>query len=225
MDHGWLDQIAKGPMKMPATDRMQEPDRSMKLDSEDYENIYLRVREKLWLFWAGMFTVLGGVGLIMAYITINTAAKDIVERYMRSEGFEKALAEQTSKKIADLEAREMKLQASLAKLERRASVAQNLPISVTDNGLTVLSADGRKFFIETGVARGGTTVQFTSQFKNPPFVAVGPVRDSNPTPLPPSPLYPQNMLEVTLHVATSEGFRVPPPQRLFPYYSWIAIGH
>ena len=67
----------------------------MKLDSEDYENIYLRIREKLWLFWASLIALFSGVGLVVLYFSLSAATEKAVNKYIQTETFQKNVIQAT----------------------------------------------------------------------------------------------------------------------------------
>lgn len=203
-------------------DEKQPPVVTMKLDAEDYENIYLRVREKLWLFWAGLFGILGGTGLFIAYISIGSATEAAVNKYVQTEQFAKSIAENTESRLARLEAREKELNGLLAAAEKRVGTLAKLPIAISEHGVTLADANGEKFHIETGHARRGKAVEFQSQFSRPPIVLIASTSDRFGRPAA-DPMATSKDIPVVHMNASSTGFKVP-HNFTRGDYSWIAIG-
>jgi hypothetical protein len=212
---------------MKGTDSVETEGRSphvvtMKLDAEDYENIYLRVREKLWFFWASLFGVLGGTGLLITYFSIGTATEAAVDKYVQTERFAKSIAENTESRLARLEAREKELNSLLAGAEKRVGALAKLPIAISEHGVTLVDANGEKFHIETGQARRGDVVEFHSAFGRPPMVLIASMSDRFGRPAA-DPMATSRDVPVVHVIASSTGFRVP-HNFTRGDYSWIAVG-
>lgn len=163
------------------------PDTShCQLSGDDYENIWLRVKERgtsAFLGFMGLALTLGGViGGVGGYELARRALESEVERYARSDEFRKSLTEYTRQQIPDLHS-------SLETLEHRAgtltgiievhqekiAALQRPPIEVDILGARWTAPDGRSLRIQTGRARlsfGPTEVKFTTPFATDPVVLI-----------------------------------------------------
>lgn len=151
---------------------------SMKLDSEDYENIYLRVREKLWLFWASLIALFGGAGLVVLYFSMSAATEKAVNKYIQTEKFQTNVVQATAAKATELKQRTDAIEASLNTSERRVASLAKLPISIGENGITLMDQSGKKFFIESGTVKDGESIKFQSAFTTPPTVILNVTGDN-----------------------------------------------
>jgi hypothetical protein len=195
----------------------------MKLDSEDYENIYLRIRGKLWLFWAAVFGALGGTGLVVGYFSISSAIEVAVNKYLQTEQFAQSIAKDTESRLARLEERERELARLLAIAEKRAGTVASLPIAITDGGVTLVGSDGAKFHVETGSTKRGEPVLFKSAFSRPPMVLLAPNTDRFGRPAG-EPLTTSKDVSVIRVAASSTGFKNPYVLNSSSGFSWLAIG-
>lgn len=149
----------------------------MKLDSEDYENIYLRIREKLWLFWAYLFLVLGGGALVVLYFSISAATEKAVNNYIQTETFQKDVIQTIEAKASELKQRTDAIEASLNTSEKRVASLAKLPIDIGENGIALMDQSGKKFFVESGVVKDGESVKFQNAFTVPPTVILSTTGD------------------------------------------------
>jgi len=149
----------------------------MKLDSEDYENIYLRIREKLWLFWASLIALFSGVGLVVLYFSLSAATEKAVNKYIQTETFQKNVIQATAAKATELKQRTDAIEASLNTSEKRAASLAKLPISIGENGIALVDQSGKKFFIESGTVKDGESVKFQNAFTLPPTVILNTTGD------------------------------------------------
>lgn len=193
----------------------------MKLDSEDYENIYLRVREKLWLFWASLIALFGGAGLVVLYFSMTAATEKAVNKYIQTETFQKSVIEATAAKATELKQRTDAIEASLNTSEKRVASLANLPIAIGENGIALIDGSGKKFFLESGTVKDGESVKFQNAFTVPPTVILnttgdmfGPYADRITTGRATSAYAPK---------VTNQGFSLrhaTTPRT----YSWVALG-
>ena len=149
----------------------------MKLDSEDYENIYLRVREKLWIFWASMIALFGGAGLIVLYLSISAATEKAVNKYIQTDAFRQNIIQAIAAKTTELKQRTDAIEASLNISEKRVANLAKLPIAIGENGIALMDQSGKKFFVESGVAKDGDSVKFQNAFTVPPTVILSTTGD------------------------------------------------
>ena len=211
---------------MPVVKSLVLPPRTVKLDSEDYENIYLRIREKLWLFWAGLFTFFGGAGLLIAYISIGSATEAAVKQYVGTAGFAKSISDTTSSRLADLDARTMNLTDALTSLEKRAASTKTLPLSVSDHGISIVGVDGVRFNIESGSAKGGELIRFQSAFTRPPMVLITSTSNRAGMQVLEHPAIRSDVQQVTTRTTTAEAFQLPRSTSFASRntFDWVAIG-
>lgn len=193
----------------------------MKLDSEDYENIYLRIREKLWLFWASLIAMFGGVGILVLYFSMSAATEKAVNKYIQTEAFRQSVVQATAAKATELQQRTDAIEASLSVSEKRAATLAKLPIAIGENGLAVIDQSGKKFFIESGTVKDGESVKFQNAFTVPPTVIMNTTGDTFGS-------YDDRITTGRAANAyapkiTSQGFSLrhrPSPRT----YSWVALG-
>lgn len=194
---------------------------TMKLDSEDYENIYLRVREKLWQFWASLLGVLGFAGLVVAYVSISAATEKAVNRYIQTDAFKQNVVQSATAKLTDLKQRTDAIESSLNTSEKRIAGLAKLPIAIGENGIALMDQTGKKFFIESGTVKDGESVKFQNPFSSPPIIilsATGDMFGSYSARITAPPLRNANTPNVK-----NEGFslRYSNSHRT---YSWVAFG-
>lgn len=193
----------------------------MKLDSEDYENIYLRVREKLWLFWASLFALFGGTGLIVLYLSMSTATEKAVNNYIKTEAFQKNVIQAIAAKATELARRADEIEASLNTSEKRVASLANLPIAIGENGVALMDQSGKKFFVESGTVRDGESVKFQNAFTVPPTVLLTTTGDAFGAYA--DRITSSRVANLYAPKVTNQGFslrHVPSPKT----YSWVALG-
>lgn len=150
---------------------------TMKLDAEDYENIYLRVRGRLWRQALALTAVLGisvgGAG----WFFVERAAKKSIDAYVQTDVFKSSLMFAAMERMEGLERRADVLGKEVSEHEKRVGQLANLPVSAGPRGLSVVDANGGKFLLETGEVKAGGVVQFSKAFSTPPTVFMIPVED------------------------------------------------
>jgi len=193
----------------------------MKLDSEDYENIYLRIREKLWLFWASLLALFGGTGLVVLYFSMSTATEKAVNKYIQTETFQKNVIQATAAKANELQKRTDAIEASLNTSEKRVASIAKLPIAIGENGIALMDQSGKKFFVESGAVRDGESVTFQNAFTVPPTVILSTTGDMFGSYA--DRIAPGRVANAYAPKVTNQGFslrHVPSPKM----YSWVALG-
>jgi hypothetical protein len=200
---------------------------TMKLDAEDYENIYLRVRGKLWGQAFALAALLGisvgGAG----WIFVERAAKKSIDAYVQTELFKTAVLSAALGRIEGLEQKANDLSKSVARQEKLVGNLANLPLSAGPEGLSVMDAAGNKFFLEVGEVKAGGSVKFKNVFSRPPLVLMVPVEDRFGRPLGPSLQRTEKDAAVTpMAGVTEEGFTAGHVGAVYRpgRFRWIAIG-
>lgn len=199
---------------------------TMKLDATDYENIYLRVRERLSIFLISVFgaiaAAIGVAGIFTFYHGVNSATEKAVNEFVKTNTFKQSVVDTTSAKTIELQKQADLIAVSLEKSEKRVATLAKLPITVDGNGVAMIGTSGEKFFIETGTAHDGETVKFHNPYKNPPTVIMnvtgdnfGPYRDRFPNERRMNGGYAPNVSAGGFSLAASVNQRT---------YSWVAIG-
>lgn len=156
------------------------------LSGDDYENIWLRVKERGTAAFLGFMglaltlgTVVGGVG---GYELARRALESEVERYARSDEFRKSLTEYTRQQIPDLHSNLETLEHRAGTLagiievhQEKIAALQRPPIEVDILGARWTAPDGRSLRIQTGRAElsfGRTEVKFSTPFATDPVVLI-----------------------------------------------------
>lgn len=197
---------------------------TMKLDGEDYENIYLRVRGKMWKQVAAAiaFVGLGVAGAGWAYMSKLT--EKAIAEYVQSDAFKNGVRADALSRVNDLEKRSQSLTDLIEKQQRAIGGLAQLPLSVTENGLVLVDPKGKQFSIEMGEVVEGEEVKFTSSYKNPPMVLVTSIGERQVIR---TPLSRDRGSMVSISRVTLDGFKMPVGNRVHafkPRYRWIAIG-
>lgn len=201
----------------------------MKLDTEDYENIYLRIRGRLWK--AAIGAVLSGLALlgITSWLALNNQLDKAISAYVASEGFKQAVVASATQRLAAIEQQSVLIQQQLQKQELRAGDIANLPVTATVSSLAVVDRSGQRFYIETGTAAPDDKIIFTKPFSRPPFVALAfkGIQGKKGEPLS-SPLLNRYRSEEARPVDLNErGFSIiqkSNPSMSGSVYDWIAVG-
>ncbi len=151
---------------------------TMKLDSEDYENIYLRVREKLWLFWVTFLGLLGGVSLSVTYVSMSAATEKAVNWYIQTDTFKQNVVQSATAKLTDLKQKTDAIESSLNTSEKRIAGLAKLPIAIGENGIALMDQTGKKFFIESGTVKDGEAIKFQNPFSSQPVIILSATGDA-----------------------------------------------
>lgn len=155
------------------------------LTSEDYENIYLRVKEKVWKGVLGLMafaaTIGGLVGAIGGYELAKRQFDSAISAYTNTDEFRASMISYAQRNLPDMHA-------ELGVLEERASALQHVllerrelleamlqaPLAVSGHGYRLTAADGNSLRLEFGSqrigGRAGTWVQFKEPFRDPPII-------------------------------------------------------
>lgn len=200
----------------------------MKLDESDYENIYLRVRERLWRqIFAAMAIVVAILGITSYGVFVNKIEKiteAAIKQHVESKEFQAAVVESTQSLLRELDKKASEINSKLQLQEIRAAQLAGVPLVVEDNGLFITSISGDTFFIQTGHVLPGEQIAFRRPFKETPAVLLTLDMDS------PDEVTRRIAIKTgdinPIPIATPEGFEIQrgkaPIQPL--KFRWIAIG-
>lgn len=198
---------------------------TMKLDSEDYENIYLRVRGKMWKQVAAAIAFVG-LGVAGAgWLYIGKLSEKAINLYVESEVFKEGVRADAMARLSELETRSKELDRQISEQELALGVMARLPIAASANNLNLIDTAGRKFSIEMGTVEEGEPAVFKNTYSTEPMVLVSLISDE------------QKLLggamaerggEVFGVTFTQTGFLIPSEAK-FKFgskrkYRWIAIG-
>jgi hypothetical protein len=189
------------------------------LTSEDYENIWLRMKERFWKHMLAAVTVaiaLGGVGgFELAKIRLTEA----VSSFTRTDDFIKNLRPlvvehlpELDKHIGELEQREKTLSDALTQRREELVRLSNSGLTIGPRQLALTSNDGRIFRIEAGVLQQSFNgdVKFGIPFSSKPLVFLTPTGTLS-------------RLAPTIEQADERGFSVSGPEH-YSTVQWVAIG-
>lgn len=200
---------------------------TMKLDAEDYENIYLRIRSRLVKMVALGAAFVGVTSLASGYALIKTWSEKAVDTYVSTDAFKNEVLTATLRRLEGLEQRSTELGLSVAKHEKLVGNLASLPLSAGPDGLSVVDTSGSKFLLELGEVKAGGSVKFKNAFSKPPLVLMIPVEDRFGRPLGPSLQRTEKDAAVTpMAGVTEEGFTAGHVGAVYRpgRFRWIAIG-
>lgn len=197
----------------------------MKLDQADYENIFLRVRERLLVQLIAVFSVLFAVIGVTTWVAAKAKVDEITEvavnKYVQSDEFKRNIVTAYQEKLARLEIQADDIAKLVSEHQQMAAKLSEIPIVIDSSGLTLVNKSGNQFRIEMGVASSGAKVLFKSSYKVEPTVLLSV--DSS------------KLDAITLHrmqvkgtavlavSAGPQGFEI--PASVLPVsYRWVALG-
>lgn len=212
------------------------------LTETDYENLWLRIKDKYWKNFWGSMAIVAVFGAFSGYQIARSVLEDSASKYVQTDEFKARIARYTMeslpeyrKSLEEIEQREGRLTIAIANqkdaLDEAIASRQKIlsamtlpPISVAPGTLTFASADGKRIRIDYGSfsskapglasAVGGHT--FTIPFETLPVVIITP---ANP---------PRGRYTVPYGIGelNKEGFNVVAEGSSFggATIHWIAIG-
>ena len=151
------------------------------LTTEDYENIWLRSKDKLrmlFLSYLAMFSVLAALG---AWLLIEKTASAAVNGYIETDRFRTEIVAMYRGNIDELTRRIDDAQKAINIIELDAKALTTIPYAVHENGFSLTAPEGDSIYVEFGHYKGGFGgIKFKSPFTEAPIVVVTPVGRSNP---------------------------------------------
>ena len=149
----------------------QNSDGSYKLLEEDYENIWLRIKDKtrkqVYLVYGAMAAVIALVGFIFIS-NLYTHSKELISRsikeYVKGESFKQQMNETFRDQFKVVDDKLKLINDGLSKLD----IYKSAPLSITDHGFTLVDHKGNYVIVEYGTGK----TKFKSQFREPPVVFI-----------------------------------------------------
>lgn len=153
--------------------RKKQPDTVHKLDSEDYENIYLRLQQRIWRVVLGMFGATSIIAFITFFSVIDSNAEKQIKKTVESKDFQQILISTSMSRLTELEERLARTEAALKQATQQAAKLAELPISIDRNSITFTDNTGEAIQIVFGFTRIGKTT-FQNSFQSPPSIILNP---------------------------------------------------
>ena len=189
-----------------------------KLTTEDYENIWLRIKDKtnkrvlhVYGVVASLFTILTFVFGSGLYFYGQKIIDSAVTSYIKSQKFEHQ-AQETFKAQFNLVDKKLRL---IDKGLDKLAIYKSAPYSISDHGFTLVDSSGNYVIVEHGSGSSSDRIEFKSKFSKPPTVVALAVSDSFP---------PQRERPLAVMSITNEGFSTGKLPHLPMGIKWIAIG-
>ena len=197
----------------------------MKLDQADYENIFLRVRERLLVQLIATFSVLiaviGVTTWVAAKAKIDEITETTVNRYVQSDEFKRNIVTAYHEKLARLEIQANDIAKAVSEHQQKAAQLSEIPIVIDPSGLTLVNKNGDQFRIEMGAASSGAKVQFKSPYKAEPTVLLS-VDSSKLDAIALHRMQAKGTAVLAVS-ASPRGFEI--PTSVLPvHYRWVALG-
>ncbi len=141
------------------------------LNSEDYENIWLRTKDRFlkWYLWILVFFSVASAifGVTIAKIFIEPE----IERYIESDPFKKRVSAHLLERLPELENRVMLARQNIDDLLESMSAIQGLPFEINTGLISLLDKNGERVIIQYGTMSEGT-VTFPVAYSEQPIVLV-----------------------------------------------------
>ncbi len=205
--------------------RMSKRKSMVKLDQDDYENIFLRVRERLLIhLFAAVsvfFAIIGASSWVSAKAKIDELTEVAVNNYIQSDEFRRNVILAYQEKLGRLEARSLDVSKMLAEQQYKIAQLSELPVLIDSNGLSLINKEGHMFRIEMGSAKSGEAVIFKAAYKSKPTVLLS-VEGSALDAIAQHRLQSKGAPVLAVN-ATLRGFEIPPSVYSFTY-NWVAFG-
>lgn len=198
----------------------QNPDSvSYKLTNEDYENIWLRIKNKTRM---QVYITYGGVAAMVTIIAflftqnLLTYSKEYVSHsigdYIKGDNFKQQIKATFQDQFTIVDKKLKLIDDGLEKLE----IYKSAPMNISDHGFTLVDQKGDYIIVEYGTG-SSHNFKFKSKFKQPPIVTATVIS---------SFWSGNNMRERTPSVSsiTKDGFNMTISSILPFEIKWIAIG-
>lgn len=181
------------------------------LTSEDYENIWLRTKDRFlkWYLWVLLFfSVLSG---ILGFSIAKTLIGPEVARYVESDAFKERVSSHLFDRLPRLESRVGIAQANIDDLLQAISAIEGRPFQIEPGIISLLGEAGSRIIIQYGRMSAAMPVTFAVRYTEEPIVVVtnvGGVSAQSST---------------ALFNVTAERFSVPPSPSNHSI-NWLAVG-
>ncbi len=205
----------------------QNPDpASYKLTSEDYENIWLRIKDKTQKQIYKTYGFAAAVVTIIAFIFISnlyTYSKEIVSHfigdYVKSDNFRQQLKATFQDQFTIVDNKLKLIDGGLKKIDDglgKIEIYKSAPMNISDYGFTLVDQRGNYILVEYGKGNS-SSYKFKSKYKQPPIVTASVM--SNPW-----ASHSIRGASIGVSSITKDGFYIDnlsvPPHEI----QWIAIG-
>jgi hypothetical protein len=150
------------------------------LTTEDYESIWLRVKEKfkVWVLgWVVFITGVIGFGLYNLYLVAREKIDKEVTKYVQSPEFRKSALPLVYQKLATYDERLKLNEHAFRRVDSIVHAMQYYeaaPFRVTEHGFVLVGSDGLSVTVEFGEGETSDTIQFQNRFLKAPSVLVAP---------------------------------------------------
>lgn len=205
---------------------------SGKLNEADFENIWLRTKDRSLKL---VVTLVGAVGLSgfaagyqLAKTTLDSHVEEHLQRYLKGDAFKGMVGDALATGTIELRSERLASEKVIHDLQQRAEALNEAGVHVEDNLVSLTGQDGKSFRLERGIVSRDGKVQFAKPFPRPPIVLVDASFDDTMAHLrmqsqrtkitgqSPAPGF-------TVVSATEKGFTLS-ARYIRPNVSWIAIG-
>ncbi len=136
----------------------------MKLDESDYENIFLRVRDKLYIQFIAICAVIFGIVGFTTWHSVKTRIdgkiESAVNEYIQSKEFKEVVIKSSQEKLAELDRHANQIENLLSRQQLKIAQQSEIPIIIDEKGLTLVNKNGQQFHIEMGNAKSGEDSHF-----------------------------------------------------------------
>jgi hypothetical protein len=186
----------------------------VELNSEDYENIWLRLKDKFWkhvVFWFSAIMIIIGIS---AYQLAKSSIKEHVRDFAKTEEFKIQVEKAVIGNIPYLEKRIESAKGDISILLSKLEVISKAPFSVDNNQFTLVGEKGQIVKVEFGQGGTSETIKFKQNFSDPPIVIVTQVKS----------ILSRNIREVAIQTVSERDFSV----TLSPFtqkFGWVALGN
>ena len=208
-------------------DPIQNPNSvSYKLTSEDYENIWLRMKDKT---RTQVYMTYGGIAAmvtIIAFLFISnlyTYSKELVSHsigvYIKGDDFKQQIKSTFQDQFTIVDNKLKLIDGGLKKIDDglgKIKIYESAPMNISDYGFTLVDQKGNYILVEYGTG-DSSDYKFKSKFRQPPIVTASIMT---------SPWNSHNTSENQTGVSsiTKDGFHVNNFSGMPHTIQWIAIG-
>lgn len=205
---------------------------SGKLNEADFENIWLRTKDRSIKLVA---TLVGAVGLggfaagyQLAKTTLDSHVEEHLQHYLKGEAFKGMVGNALATGTIELRSERLASEKVIQDLQQRAEALKEAGVHVEDNLVSLTGQDGKSFRLERGIVSRDGKVQFAKPYPKPPIVLVDASFDDQLAHLgmqqQRAKMTGQSAAPgFTVVSATENGFTLK-ARYIRPNVSWIAIG-
>lgn len=149
---------------------------SGKLTEADFENIWLRVKDRGFKLVIALVSAVGLGGFAAGYqwakTTLDTHVEQHLEQYLKGDSFKRLVGNALVTGTDELRSERVAAEKFIHELQQRAVVLKDSGILVEDNSISLSGPNGRPFRLERGTLSRDGNVQFSKPYPKPPTVLV-----------------------------------------------------